>query len=54
MIVDTSLKQRLDTADRDQMLVRVYDLGDPRSADVRRLVGLPPGNERAFLLTVRP
>ena len=54
VIVDSSLKQRLDTADRDRMLVRVYDLGDPRSADVRSLVGLPPGNERAFLLTVRP
>jgi hypothetical protein len=54
VIVDSSLKQRLDSADRDRMLVRIYDLGDPRSADVRSLVGLPPGNERAFLLTVRP
>lgn len=54
VIVDSSLKQRLDTADRDRMLVRVYDLGDPRSADIRRLVGLPSGNERAFLLTVKP
>lgn len=54
LIVDSSLKQRIDTDDRDRMLVRVYDLGDPRSADVRSLVGLPPANERAFLLTVRP
>jgi hypothetical protein len=54
VIVDSSLKQRIDTADRDRMLVRVYDLNDPRSADVRSLVGLPPGNERAFLLTARP
>jgi hypothetical protein len=54
VIVDSSLRQRVDTADRDRMLVRVYDLNDPRSADVRRLVGLPPGNERAYLLTVRP
>jgi hypothetical protein len=54
LIVDSSLKQRLDTAGRDRMLVRVYDLADPRSADVRSLVGLPPGSERAFLLTVRP
>lgn len=54
LIVDSSLKQRIDTDDRDRMLVRVYDLGDPRSADVRTLVGLPPANERAFLLTVRP
>ena len=54
VIVNSSLKQRIDTADRDRMLVRVYDLDDPRSADVRSLVGLPPANERAFLLTVRP
>jgi hypothetical protein len=54
VIVDSSLKQRIDTADRDRMFVRVYDLSDPRSADVRSLVGLPPGSERAFLLTVRP
>ena len=54
LIVDSSLKQRIETDDRDRMLVRVYDLGDPRSADVRNLVGLPSANERAFLLTVRP
>jgi hypothetical protein len=54
VIVDSSLKQRIDTDDRDRMLVRVYDLGDPRSAEVRNLVSLPPANERAFLLTVRP
>lgn len=54
VIVDSSLKQRVDTADRDRMLVRVYDLNDPRSADVRRLVGLPPGSGRAYLVTVRP
>jgi hypothetical protein len=54
VIVDSSLKQRLDTTDRDRMLVRVYDLNDPRSANVKSLVGLPLGNKRAFLLTVRP
>lgn len=54
VIVDSSLKQRLDTTDRDRMQVRVYDLDDPRSADIRKLVGLPPGKERVFLLTVRP
>jgi hypothetical protein len=52
--VDSSLKQRIDTTDRDRMLVRVYDLGDSRSTDIRSLVGLSPGSERAFLLTVRP
>jgi hypothetical protein len=54
VIVDSALKQRIDTTDRDRMLVRVYDLGDSRSTDIRSLVGLPPGSERAFLLTVRP
>jgi len=54
VIVDSSLKQRLDASDRDRMLVRVYDLNDPRSANVKSLVGLPPGNKRAFLLTIRP
>lgn len=54
VIVDSSLKQRLDATDRDRMLVRVYDLNDPRSANVKSLVGLLPGNKRAFLLTVRP
>lgn len=54
VILDSSLKQRIDTTDRDRMPVRVYDLNDPRSADVRSLVGVPPGNERAFLVTVRP
>ena len=54
VIVDSSLKQRLDASDRDRMPVRVYDLNDPRSANVKSLVGLPPGNKRAFLLTVKP
>ena len=54
VLVDFSLKQRIDTADRDRMLVRVYDLNDQRSADIRRLPGLPSGNERAYLITVRP
>jgi len=54
VIVDSSLRQRIDAADRDRMPVRVYDLNDPRSADIRRLVGLPAANERAYFLTVRP
>jgi hypothetical protein len=54
LIVDSALRQRLETADRERTPVRIYDLSDPRSADVRNLVGLPAGNESAFLLTVRP
>lgn len=54
IIIDATLKQRLETADRDRTPVRIYDLSDPRSADVRNLVGVPATNEHAFLLTVRP
>jgi hypothetical protein len=55
VIVDSALKQRLETADRDRTLVRVYDLNDPRAADVRNLVGAPrDDNGRTFLLTVKP
>lgn len=54
VIVDAALRQRLDAASGDRMAVRLYNLNDPRAADVRNLVGLPPGNERAYLLTVRP
>jgi hypothetical protein len=54
VIVDSALKQRLETAGGDQTPVRVYDLTDPRSAEIRNLVGLPRNNERAFLLTIRP
>jgi hypothetical protein len=54
LIVDSALRQRLETADRDRTLVRIYDLNDPRSADIRNLVRLPASNESAFLLTVRP
>jgi hypothetical protein len=55
LIVDAALKQRLEAADGDRTLVRVYDLNDPRSADVRKLVGVPPDdNGRTFLLTVKP
>jgi hypothetical protein len=54
VIVDSSLKQRIETADRDRMLVRIYDLNDQRSADIRSLAGMSPGNDRAFLLTIRP
>jgi hypothetical protein len=55
VIVDSALKQRLETAAGDRTLVRVYDLNDPRSADVKSLVGVPPNdNGRTFLLTIKP
>ncbi|MBY0318001.1 MAG: hypothetical protein K2X72_04705 [Reyranella sp.] len=54
VLVDSSLKQKIDAADRDRMLVRIYDLNDQRSTDIRKLPGLPSGSERAYLITVRP
>jgi hypothetical protein len=54
VVVDSALRQPVEAAARDRMPVRVYDLNDPRSANVRSLIGLPPGGERAFLITVRP
>ena len=55
VIVDSALKDRGETSgDRDRLPVRIYDLNDPRAADIRRLIDLSPGSERAYLLTVRP
>ena len=56
VLVDGALRARADAAPEDQRLpVRLYDLDDPRTADLRRALGAPvtPG-ERLYLLTVRP
>src|SRR5262249_49326202 len=54
VIIDSALKQRLETADRDRTPVRVYDLREPRAADIRTVVGSLPDGARAYLLTVKP
>jgi hypothetical protein len=55
VVVDTALKDKVETSDgRERLPVRIYDLKDPRAADIRRLIDLSPGSERAYLLTVRP
>jgi|GEM_PF-3038396 hypothetical protein len=55
VIVDSALKAKIDaSADGERMLVRIYDLDDPRTADIRPLVGQLPKGRRIYLLTLKP
>ena len=55
VIVDSALKAKIDAgADGERMLVRIYDLEDPRTADIRPLVGPLPKGRRIYLLTLKP
>ena len=55
VILDTALKARIDAVgDGERMAVRIYDLEDPRSADIRPLVGALPTGRRIYLLTLKP
>jgi hypothetical protein len=55
VIVDSALKAKIDaSADGERMLVRIYDLEDPRTADIRPLVGPLPKGRRIYLLTLKP
>ena len=55
VIVDSALKAKIDASgDAERMLVRIYDLEDPRTADIRPLVGQLPKGRRIYLLTLKP
>jgi hypothetical protein len=55
VILDSALKERVEASDgRDRMPVRIYDLNDPRAADIRSMLRPPPDGERAYLLTLKP
>jgi hypothetical protein len=55
VIVDSALKAKIDAGgDGERMLVRIYDLEDPRAADIRPLVGQLPKGRRVYLLTLKP
>lgn len=56
VLVDAAMRTRADASPDDQRLpVRLYDLDDPRTADLRRAIDVPTGaGERLYLLTVRP
>ena len=55
VIVDSALKAKIDAGgDAERMLVRIYDLEDPRTADIRPLIGQLPKGRRIYLLTLKP
>jgi hypothetical protein len=55
VIVDSALRAKIDAAvDGERMLVRIYDLEDPRTADIRPLLGPLPKGRRIYLLTLKP
>ena len=55
VIVDAALKDKLEANEgRPQMMVRLYDLKDPRAANIRGVAGPLPDGERLYLLTVKP
>lgn len=55
VIVDSALRDKVDASDsRDRMSVRLYDLQDPRVADIRNLIAGLPDNTRAYFLTLKP
>jgi hypothetical protein len=55
VIVDSALKDRVETSgERDRLPVRIYDLNDPRVANVRSAIPDIPGNARPYLLTMKP
>ena len=55
VVVDSALKQKIEAVgSSERMFVRIYDLEDPRAADVRPLVGPLPKGRRTYLLTLKP
>lgn len=55
VVVDSALKAKIEAgADGERMPVRIYDLEDPRAADIRPLVGQLPKGRRIYLLTLKP
>ncbi len=53
-IVDDALKSRIEVSNSPTMPLRLYDLSDPRSVDIRRLMPNPSDNVRIYLLTTKP
>jgi hypothetical protein len=55
IFVDAALKQKLDAdPGRDRLTIRIYDLADPRSGDLRSIAGPTPAGGKAYLLTLKP
>ena len=55
IIVDTALREKVDALQSgDRVPVRIYDLRDPRNAEIRAAVRSIPDSRRAYLLTIKP
>jgi hypothetical protein len=53
VVLDAALQQRVEAATTDRLMVRIYDLADPRAADIRKLLGAT-AEGRTWLLTLKP
>ncbi len=55
VVLDAALKARIDAGGNgERMPVRLYDLDDPRAADIRPLAGPLAKDRHAYLLTLKP
>ena len=55
VVVDAALRGKVDALQAgDRVPVRIYDLRDPRAADIRPVIGSLPDSGRVYLLTVKP
>jgi hypothetical protein len=55
LVVDSALREKVDALKAgDPVPVRLYDLRDPRAADIRAVVGSLPDSGRIYLMTVKP
>lgn len=55
VVVDAALREKVDALQAgDRVPVRIYDLRDPRAADIRPVIGSLPDSGRVYLLTVKP
>jgi hypothetical protein len=55
VVVDAALREKVDPLQAsDRVPVRIYDLRDPRAADILPAIGSLPDSGRVYLLTVKP
>jgi hypothetical protein len=55
VVVDAALREKVDALQpSDRVPVRIYDLRDPRAADILPVIGSLPDSGRVYLLTVKP
>lgn len=55
IIVDAALREKVDALQAgDRVPVRIYDLRDPRAAEIRAAVRSIADSRRAYLLTIKP